>query len=353
MITTRISRAFAMLLLVFAFSPVQASQCLKVTLTGTKGGPAAFNGLAGVGTLVQYGDVSSGCKGVMLQFDAGRATSVRLSQLGITAGEIDALFITHVHSDHTDGLADLMQLRWHYESSRPNLDLVCSVDKQAESGHANSCVKLATHIAANYVASGEIAQRHSERSQIPAAGPSSLITLKTFDPAEKPALVWSSGQVEVRAIRSTHTAGHASYRVDTPAGSVVISGDASNDVTQPPRKHSTSDQVEMLSEGAEVLVHATTHPNMGPERGGGMPPRIFYRQSTAIDIGAMAQRAKVKHLVLTHLTPSLGEVKRIDRWQIPGAPLTAKDFLDAVLEGGYKGQVTVGTDLFTLQLPAQ
>jgi hypothetical protein len=28
-------------------------------------------------------------------------------------------------------------------------------------------------------------------------------------------VVWSSGDVKVGAIRSTHTAGHASYRVDT------------------------------------------------------------------------------------------------------------------------------------------
>ena len=36
----------------------------------------------------------------------------------------------------------------------------------------------------------------------------------------------SAGDVKVSAIRSTHIAGHASYRVDTPAGSVVIGGDA-------------------------------------------------------------------------------------------------------------------------------
>jgi hypothetical protein len=44
---------------------------------------------------------------------------------------------------------------------------------------------------------------------------------------------------------------------------------------------------------------------MGPEKGGGMPPAIFYGQSTSTDLGAMAQRAGVKYYMLTHLTPLL------------------------------------------------
>ena len=32
---------------------VQAAPCMKVTLTGTQGGPPVFNGQAGSGTLVQ------------------------------------------------------------------------------------------------------------------------------------------------------------------------------------------------------------------------------------------------------------------------------------------------------------
>ena len=334
-------------------SMATAAPCMKVTLTGTKGGPAAVNGLAGVGTLVQFGDDSKDCKGVNLQFDVGRATSVRLSQIGMTAGDLNAIFFTHVHSDHTDGFADLMQLRWHYQSDLPKVDIVCSVDAPSGTGHSNSCSQLAKHVADSYIQSGEIAQRHDERKQTPAEGPSALTAVKTFEPAEKPEIVWSFGDVKVWAIRSTHTAGHASYRVDTPAGSVVVSGDASNDIRQPPRAYSTSDQVEMISKGVDILVHATTHPNMGPEKGGGMPQRTFYRQSTAVDIGAMAQRAGVKYLMLTHLTPSLGEVERIDKWKIPGAPLTEKDFRQAVLEGGYKGNIIVGTDLTSIRLPVR
>jgi ribonuclease Z len=63
--------------------------------------------------------------------------------------------------------------------------------------------------------------------------------LITFDPRDEPQVVWSKGDVRVSAIRSTHIAGHASYRVDTPAGSVVIGGDAGNDLPAPPRPAAT------------------------------------------------------------------------------------------------------------------
>jgi ribonuclease Z len=92
---------------------------------------------------------------------------------------------------------------------------------------------------------------------------------------------------------------------------------------------------------------------MGPEKGGGMPPPIFYRQSTATDIGAMAQRAGVKIYMLTHLTPSLGEVDRIDRWKIAGAPLTEADFRKVVEDGGFAGKIIVGTDLMSVRLPVK
>jgi ribonuclease Z len=38
-----------------------------------------------------------------------------------------------------------------------------------------------------------------------------------------------------------------------------------------------------------------------------MPPALYYRQSTATDIGAMAKRAGAKHLMLTHLIPPIGQ----------------------------------------------
>ena len=67
-----------------ALSTAAATPCLIVTLTGTHGGPQqSFNGLASAGTLVRYGDDADNCGAVKLQFDAGRGTTMRLSQIGV------------------------------------------------------------------------------------------------------------------------------------------------------------------------------------------------------------------------------------------------------------------------------
>eukprot|EP00985_Skeletonema_marinoi_P001554 scaffold621_cov108-Skeletonema_marinoi.AAC.4 len=69
-----------------------------------------------------------------------------------------------------------------------------------------------------------------------------------------------SAVANVQVIRTTHINGQASYRVVTPAGNVVIAGDASNDVTNPElRPYSTNDNVEKLAGNATILVHSAIH----------------------------------------------------------------------------------------------
>src|ERR1700739_4058951 len=75
--------------LAFPVPPALAAPCLIVTLTGTQGGPQSFNGLAGAGTLVRYGDDSNECGALKLQFDAGRGTTMRLSKLGVGPGQLN------------------------------------------------------------------------------------------------------------------------------------------------------------------------------------------------------------------------------------------------------------------------
>ena len=326
----------------------RAAPCLVVTLTGTQGGPTVFSGQAGAGTLVSYGDDSNNCGAVKLQFDAGRGTTMRLSQINVTPVQLSAIFLTHIHGDHTEGLPDVMMLRWYLKG--PKIDIVCSADAVSALGFTNSCRNYITHIADAFLQSGEITERRSEDSARLAGGPADLANVLTFEPKEEPQVVWSSGDVKVRAIRSTHIAGHASYRLDTPAGNVVIGGDASNDMPAPPRAHSTSDQVERLANGADVIVHSTIHPVLGPDGGSGFPAPSFYRQSFASDLGAMANRVGAKYLILTHLAPSLGTVRH-NRWNVPGGALMEADYRKAVEASGFTGTTIVGTDLATLRLP--
>jgi ribonuclease Z len=279
---------------------------------------------------------------------------MRLAQLGIPAIQINAVFFTHIHSDHTEGFSDVVQMRWIFGSPRPpKLDVVCSKDATSPLGLRLSCSTFVAHIGDAYDLSGETAYRAAEaKGLVNPAGPADALHLVTFDPTDEPQTVWTSGEVKVSAIRTTHVPGSAAFRVDTPAGSVVIGGDASNDVEEPPRRTSTSDQVERLAQGADVLVHTTVHPVLSPESGASTPPPVYYRQSNATDLGALAQRAGIKHLMLTHLAPPLGATMQ-GTVKIQGGPLTEQDYRKAAQDGGYTGDVIVGTDLASVRLPTR
>src|SRR5947209_6692138 len=96
----RLSAAFVIGVIGLLTGAAKAAPCLRITLTGTMSGPVLLNGVAGAGTLVRYGDDASNCSTVILQFDAGRGTALRLSQAGVDVAQLDAIFLTHVHSDH-------------------------------------------------------------------------------------------------------------------------------------------------------------------------------------------------------------------------------------------------------------
>lgn len=112
------------------------------------------------------------------------------------------------------------------------------------------------------------------------------------------------------------------------------------------------DQVEKLAKGADIIVHSTIHPIMRPDKGSGMFPYAYYRQSTAGDLGAMAKRAGAKYLMLTHLIPPIG-ADRQDPFNVPGGPLTEADYRKAAQDGGFTGIIIVGTDLVSVRLPAK
>ena len=328
--------------------------CLQITLTGTQGGPPATNGRAGSGTLVQYGSVANECRGVALQFDVGRATTERLSELGVSVNEIDAAFLTHIHSDHSEGLTPLLQLRWHFLGGE--MDVVCSADTVATHPPPErtiSCRSFVEHTGDAFIAAGEIAQRYSENPKRHPDGPAAIAHIVEVAlplPSTPGTVVWESGDVKVSAIGTVHIAGSLAYRVDTPVGSVVIGGDAGNSKAAPPRESSTSEAVELLAEGATVLVHSVIHPAFAPGSGSDFPAPNYLRQSGATDLGAMAKRAGVKHLMLTHMIPALGAASH-GPYKVPGGPLEAADFEKAALESGFKGRVYVGKDLLSLRLP--
>ena len=138
------------------------------------------------------------------------------------------------------------------------------------------------------------------------------------------------GAVTVDAVVVHHepVTGAVAYRVTTPTGVVVISGDTR-----------VCDEVERLSAGADVLVHEACRTTaMRDAIAGTSFEKIFSYHADTVPLGAMAERAGVSHLLLTHLIPP------------PNDQAEADAFAVDVRDAGYRGRVTVGEDLTTVSV---
>ena len=60
----------------------------------------------------------------MFVFDAGPGSAAVLSRMRLNPGQIEAVYLTHFHSDHIGGLADMVLQRWVAASSREPLPIV-------------------------------------------------------------------------------------------------------------------------------------------------------------------------------------------------------------------------------------
>ena len=58
---------------------------------------------------MRYGDDSSDCSAVNLQFDAGRGMALRLWQVNLDVGQRNAIFFTHMHSEWEELMGGLRQ----------------------------------------------------------------------------------------------------------------------------------------------------------------------------------------------------------------------------------------------------
>jgi len=100
---------FVTIAVVLAISPPARAEdvsrpVFRVTLLGT-GTPIPSAERFGPSTLVEAG-------GQRLLFDFGRGVTIRLAQLQVPLGSINAHFLTHFHSDHVNGLPDLWLTGW-------------------------------------------------------------------------------------------------------------------------------------------------------------------------------------------------------------------------------------------------
>jgi len=281
-----------------------------VTLTGT-GGPPITPGRAGAGVFVKYNDV-------VVQFDAGRATSNRLIEAGLRLADLDAVFITHIHSDHVFGLAELVLSRW-IETQFDEVATPLSIF--APSGGAARFVK---RMLEPYDEDIHLRREHMGSREV-------VLDAQEFPASFTPVEVWASPDravvVESVAVHHEPVPDAVAYKVTTPDGSVVISGDTR-----------VCQEVEDFSRHANVLVHEACRRAPLAFVIEHIPriKSILDYHADSIALGAMAQRAQVKTLMLTHLGPP------------PQNEVDEQGFSDDVKAGGYTGHVLVGRDLMSV-----
>jgi ribonuclease Z len=278
----------------------------EVVLTGT-GIPLASADRAGPGTLVRTGNLS-------LQFDAGRATLMRLCQAGVRPPALSRLFVTHHHTDHLTGADDLVHTRW--------MEFGDALPVVAPSGPSTRFLSRMLDVWDDDIA---VRQEHTGRTDRPG------IALTPFEAGAEPRTVWTHDVVRVSSVLVRHppVVPAVGYRVDTPDGAVVISGDTV-----------VCEEVERLAVGAAVLVHEVARvrhlesvlPPDAPWR------RLLDYHSDAHELGAMASRAGVPTLVLTHLVPP------------PNSPEDVEAIVRDVRDGGFSGTIVAGPDLTSVRM---
>ena len=264
--------------------------------------------------------------------DVGEGAARNIQLARIPLARLDALFLTHFHSDHIDGIGPLMLLRWTQASAQTPLPV---------HGPAGVEGVVAGFNAAYATDHGYRTAHHGARI-VPPSGAGATALPYALPPADgSPVLVFEGDGLRVTAFRVDHrpVSPAVGYRFDYKGRSIVISGDTD-----------ASAAVERNARGADVLLHEALQPRMTAALTDALAARgqagaaqitrdILDYHASPEDAARSAQRAGVRQLVLTHLVPPL-----------PSAYFDAAFLGDA--SGLFDGPITVGEDGMLFSLPA-
>jgi ribonuclease BN (tRNA processing enzyme) len=299
-----------LLIVLFISAPLQGQRVFP-------GGPAfPFSDSAiviplGTGTPVPNPERSGPATAVVVGrrvflFDAGAGVMRRVAAAGLPIDGVTAAFISHLHSDHTLGLPDLMLTSWVMGRSTPMRI------------HGPPGLKRMTdHLLAAWAEDTVVRVKGLERGR-----PGGY---RVDAHESRGGVVFDSGGVKVTAIRVPHGewAYAFAYRVDAAGRRIVISGD-----TRP------SAALERAASGADILVHEVypeTRVAIENRPGGELWPRYLREVHTSdVELGKLAATAKPGVLLLTHVIfMGAGE----------------QEVLDGIRRGGFAGRVVIAKDL--------
>ena len=268
------------------------------------GSPPPFMNRFGAGTLIK-------ANGKYLLIDCGRGVTQRLWQLRVPLGKVDALFVTHLHSDHVVGIPDLLMTGW---LSSPFGGRKGSFNVYGPEGTAS----MMHHIRMAY--QGDVDIRVKDQG----------FTLDGVTPDTlefEAGLIYEEDGVRVTAIEVNHgefIKPAFGFRVDYDGRSVVISGDTKY---YPPLAEAAT--------GTDLFIHAVGAAK--PELlASARPWRVILDHHTEPeDVGRIFDQAQPKMGALYHyVTLTNGTIK----------PPTLGE-IETRLKTTYDGPLTMGADL--------
>jgi len=263
-------------------------------------------------------------------FDTGNTSARNINKMGFNAGNIAGIFLTHFHSDHIDGLGELLLQRW-----------VSNSNSQPVPVHGPEGVATVVNgfMQAYSLDRGYRVAHHGE-AVLPLSGFGAVP--KTFGlQDDKATLVFESPDTKIYAFSVSHAPIHPAvgYKIVYKDRSMVISGDTT------PSAH-----VEREAKGVDVLLHEamSTEMMIFLQEGAHAAKRDKLEQlmkditnyhTTPLEAAQIASKAEVGYLMLHHIAP----------------PLPLPGLIDVFLKGTdkvFKGKIQVAKDGDLLSLPA-
>ena len=290
-------RLLILLTLFTGLAVADPAPIIRVTLLGT-GTPLLSDVRMSAGLMVEAG-------GEVLLFDCGRGIPVRLSQAGPNYPAVNQLFLSHLHSDHTEGIPDLWTSGWPYRWDQPLNVYGPGLGPDQPVGTAG----MMSRIPAAWATDVHI--RRDLIDHFPDAG----IAINTTEISE--GVVYLKNGVKVTAFKVDHRPVDPAfgYRVDYQGHSMVYSGD-----TRP------SANLVTFALGTDVLIHEVY----------GYPtttPQAAYHTTPEQAAGVFNQ-VRAKLAVYTHLATPEKDSVTIQRTRA----------------AGYAGPLVVGRDLMRIDI---